>query len=87
MDCLSSDSDTVTYRWTISDTGIGMSPDFLSRIFDPFTQEHSDARSVYQGAGLGMPIVKSLIEKMHGTIEIHSPVSYTHLTLPTTERV
>ena len=72
VDCLSSDSDTVTYRWTISDTGIGMSPDFLSRIFDPFTQEHSDARSVYQGAGLGMPIVKSLIEKMHGTIEIHS---------------
>lgn len=72
VECLSSDSDTVTYRWTISDTGIGMSPDFLSRIFDPFTQEHSDARSVYQGTGLGMPIVKSLVEKMHGTIEIHS---------------
>ena len=72
VECLSSDSDTVTYRWTISDTGIGMSPDFLSRIFDPFTQERSDARSVYQGTGLGMPIVKSLVEKMHGTIEIHS---------------
>ena len=72
LDCLSSGSDTVTYRWTISDTGIGMSPDFLSRIFDPFTQEHSDARSVYQGTGLGMPIVKSLVEQMHGTIEIHS---------------
>lgn len=72
VECLSSGSDTVTYRWTISDTGIGMSPDFLSRIFDPFTQEHSDARSVYQGTGLGMPIVKSLVEKMHGTIEIHS---------------
>ena len=72
VDCLSSGSDTVTYRWTISDTGIGMSPDFLSRIFDPFTQEHSDARSVYQGTGLGMPIVKSLVEQMHGTIEIHS---------------
>ncbi len=72
VDCLSSDGETVTYRWSISDTGIGMSQAFLAQIFDPFTQARSDARSVYQGTGLGMAIVKSLVEKMNGTIEIRS---------------
>lgn len=61
-----------TYRWTISDTGIGMSPEFLAHIFDPFTQERQDARSVYQGTGLGMAIVKRLIDAMEGTISITS---------------
>ena len=37
-----------TYRWTISDTGIGMSKEFLEHIYEPFVQEKSDARSVYQ---------------------------------------
>lgn len=63
-----------TYRWTISDTGIGMSPEFLSRIFDPFSQEKTDARSVYQGTGLGMAIARGLIEQMHGSIEVTSQV-------------
>ena len=63
-----------TYRWTISDTGIGMSPEFLSRIFDPFSQEKTDARSVYQGTGLGMAITKGLIEQMNGSIEVTSQV-------------
>lgn len=61
-----------TYRWTISDTGIGMSPEFLDHIFDPFTQERQDARSVYQGTGLGMAIVKRLLDAMEGTISITS---------------
>lgn len=61
-----------TYRWTISDTGIGMSEEFLKHIFEPFTQEKKDARSVYQGTGLGMTIVKNLVEKMNGSIEITS---------------
>ena len=63
-----------TYRWTISDTGIGMSAEFLSRIFDPFSQEKTDARSVYQGTGLGMAIARGLIEQMHGSIEVTSQV-------------
>ena len=63
---------TVTYRWIISDTGIGMSKEFLAHIFDPFVQEHSDARSVYQGTGLGMSIVKNLIDLMGGQIEVTS---------------
>ena len=62
----------VVYRWTITDTGIGMSDHFVKHIFDPFVQEHSDARSVYQGTGLGMTIVKKLVDKMHGSIEVSS---------------
>ena len=62
----------VTYRWVIRDTGIGMSEAFLAHIFDPFSQEHIDARSMYHGTGLGMSIVKSLIDKMGGSIEVSS---------------
>ena len=63
---------TVTYRWTITDTGIGMSETFLQHIFEPFAQERLDARSVYSGTGLGMSIVKTLVDKMHGTITVKS---------------
>ncbi len=60
------------YRWTISDTGIGMSEEFLKHIYEPFVQERIDARSVYRGTGMGMTIVKGLVEQMGGTIEITS---------------
>lgn len=60
------------YRWTISDTGIGMSEEFLKHIYEPFVQERVDARSVYRGTGMGMTIVKGLVEQMGGTIEITS---------------
>ena len=65
---------TCTYRWTITDTGIGMSEEFLAHIFEPFSQEKNDARSVYQGTGLGMSIVKRLLDKMGGTIAVTSQV-------------
>ena len=68
------DDRNVTYRWTITDTGIGMGEEFLKHIFDPFTQENADARSVYQGTGLGMAIVKGLVEQMHGSIAVSSTV-------------
>ena len=58
---LGRENDTVTYRWTISDTGIGMSEEFVKHIFEPFSQEHSGARTEYQGTGLGMSIVKELV--------------------------
>lgn len=72
MEFLGTTGNRCTYRWTASDTGIGMSPEFLTHIFDPFTQERQDARSVYQGTGLGMAIVKRLIDAMEGTISITS---------------
>lgn len=61
-----------TYRWIISDTGIGMSEEFLQHIFEPFAQEKDDARSIYQGTGLGMAIVKKIVDLMGGTISITS---------------
>ena len=72
VECIGRYMDHVTFRWTITDTGIGMSPEFLKHIFEPFTQEHSDARTIYHGTGLGMSIVKRIIEKMNGTIEVTS---------------
>lgn len=62
----------VTYRFVVSDTGVGMSVEFLKRIFEPFTQAGSDARSNYQGTGMGMPIVKGFVEKMDGSIDVTS---------------
>ena len=50
--------------------GIGMSKEFLEHVFDPFAQEKNDARSMYHGTGLGMAIVKGLIDQMGGSIEI-----------------
>ena len=63
-----------SYKIVIEDNGIGMHEDFVKHIFKPFTQESNDARSVYQGTGLGMSIVKNLIERMGGTINIQSKV-------------
>ena len=72
VECVNVDEKEVVYRWRIKDTGIGMSKEFLEHIFDPFSQERADQRSVYQGTGLGMAIVKNLIEKMNGSIQIES---------------
>ena len=60
----------ITYR--ISDTGIGMSPEFLEHIFDEFSQEESSARTQYKGTGLGMAITKRYVELMGGTITVES---------------
>uniref|UniRef100_UPI003FEE2C91 hybrid sensor histidine kinase/response regulator n=1 Tax=Lachnospira sp. TaxID=2049031 RepID=UPI003FEE2C91 len=67
--CVYKTSDKVLYEWTISDNGVGMNEEFLKHIFEPFAQEKSDARSIYQGTGLGMAIVKRLIDKMDGTVK------------------
>lgn len=68
----SHDGDAVRCRFVISDTGIGMSSEFVEHIFEPFSQERDDARSTYQGTGMGMAIVHALVEKMGGTISVQS---------------
>ena len=68
------DNGRVLFCFSVSDTGIGMAPEFLKHIYEPFAQEGDDARNKFQGTGMGMPIVKSLIELMGGTIEISSEV-------------
>lgn len=60
------------YRFVVEDTGIGMSQEFLEHIFEAFTQENDSARTTFQGSGLGMAIVKKLIEKMNGEIRVDS---------------
>lgn len=64
--------DTAWIEFTCSDTGIGMSKEFQEHLFEPFTQESHDARSTYNGTGLGMAIVKNLLDKMGGTIDFSS---------------
>ena len=70
---LSCDGTTVWYEFKIVDTGIGMSEEFIKeQLFKPFTQEKNDARTLYRGTGLGMSIVKALLDKMGGSIEVES---------------
>lgn len=68
------DDEHAVFCFSVSDTGIGMTPEFLTRIYEPFAQEGDDARSKFQGTGIGMSIVKSLLDMMGGTIEISSEV-------------
>lgn len=74
VECLRQESGDETYRWTVSDTDVDMSEAFLAHIFEPFVQERKNACGVCQGMGLGMSIVKSLLEKMRGTIWVRSKV-------------
>lgn len=61
-----------TLRFIIKDTGIGMSKEFLPKIFDSFSQEEPSAASKYGTTGLGMAITKSLVELMNGDISVES---------------
>ena len=63
-----------SFRFVIEDTGIGIGEDFKQHIFEPFTQEHQGARTHYNGTGLGMSIVKTLVEQMGGSIEVDSQI-------------
>lgn len=64
----------VKCQYTVTDTGIGMSEDFQTRMFEEFAQEDSDYRQVNSvgGTGLGLAIVKRLIDLMGGTVTVHS---------------
>mgnify|MGYP000743868684 FL=1 len=64
--------DKVTCRFSVTDTGIGMSEDFQKQMFEPFTQEHGENRSEFKGTGLGLSIVKRIIEEMGGEIRVES---------------
>jgi len=64
--------DHCIYVGTVSDTGIGISKEFLPNIFDEFTREKTYTDNKIEGTGLGMPIVKKYVDLMGGTIEIES---------------
>ncbi|MDE7243786.1 MAG: response regulator [Oscillospiraceae bacterium] len=62
-------------RFTISDNGMGMSPEYLKVIFDPFTREETAITHMIQGTGLGMAITKSLVDLMNGDIRVESELN------------
>ena len=61
-----------TLKFTFTDTGIGMSKEYLPHIFDAFSQEDSSSTNRYGSTGLGLPITKSIVELMNGHIEVKS---------------
>lgn len=65
--------DILTLKLTVQDTGIGMTQDFIdTKLFSPFTQGENGARTTYNGIGLGMSIVKKIVEEMNGSIQVDS---------------
>ena len=60
------------YEFRIKDNGIGMSPDFAKKIFEPFERERTSTVSRIQGTGLGMAITKNIVDMMGGTIEVQT---------------
>lgn len=62
----------ILIQTVVADTGIGMSEEFLPKIFEEFAREHTSTENKIQGTGLGMPIVKKLVELMNGSIEVRS---------------
>ncbi len=64
-----------SYKTVISDTGIGMSEQFIGRIFDEFTRERNSEKNVIEGTGLGMAITKNYIDILRGTIKVTSKVN------------
>lgn len=66
------DDNHIVICYRISDTGVGMSEEFVERIFDEFSQEDNSARTQYKGTGLGMAITKRYVDLMGGTIVVES---------------
>lgn len=65
-------SKTACYEFIVSDSGIGMSKDFLDKIFEPFERANDEQIKMVQGTGLGLSICKSIAELMNGTIRVES---------------
>lgn len=68
----SEDEKNENYKVVVEDNGIGMSQDYLPHIFEEFSREHTSTETRVAGTGLGLPIVKSLVDRMGGTIEVES---------------
>lgn len=67
--------DNIILKTVITDTGIGMSEEFLPEIFEEFSREHTTTENKIEGTGLGMPIVKRLVDFMDGTITVKSELN------------
>ncbi|MES2590562.1 MAG: ATP-binding protein [Bacteroidota bacterium] len=74
VEALSEKDDTVELKFSVIDTGIGISPDKLAMIFEEFTQESHETNRKYGGTGLGLAIAKQLVELQGGTISVQSRI-------------
>ena len=72
IECTAQFDGQSNFRFTIKDTGIGMSKDYLPRIFEPFSQEDDTTTSRYGGSGLGLAITKNIVQMMNGSITVES---------------
>ncbi|WP_017446434.1 hybrid sensor histidine kinase/response regulator [Gayadomonas joobiniege] len=72
---LEDSDDGIRLQFSVTDTGIGMSPQQLSRIFNPFQQAETDTHKKFGGTGLGLPICKNLVELMDGQIRVESEIN------------
>ena len=67
-------SDTIKLNYTVTDTGIGMSKEFMDKMYEPFLRQTDSRINTIQGTGLGLAITKQMIDLMGGTIDCHSEV-------------
>ena len=72
LDEIPLDASHATYRFTIRDTGIGMSEEFLAHIYEPYARASETTATPFKGTGLGMAIAMALVKKMNGTIQVDS---------------
>ena len=63
---------TIGLVYTVQDTGIGMTPEFMTRMYQPFSRQTDSRVNTVQGTGLGLAITKQMIDLMHGTIDCES---------------
>ncbi len=69
---LNREEDIIWYQFSVKDCGIGMTKEFQQRMFDMFEQEQAGARTTHKGSGLGLSIVKMLVELFGGTLTVES---------------
>lgn len=71
-EAVSENPSKIRYIFSCEDTGIGMSEEYLPHIYEEFSREHSTTENKVSGTGLGLPIIKSMIELMGGSIQVES---------------
>ena len=71
-DIVNTDENTITMHFEIKDSGIGMTPEQIKRIFDPFMQAETGTTRKFGGTGLGLAITRNIVERMGGTLSVES---------------
>jgi len=72
LECVGETETEIRDKLVVRDSGVGISPEFLPKIYEPFSQERTGATAGVGGSGLGLSIVKRLVDLMHGRIEVSS---------------